>query len=357
MTEPLPLPPMLRRVPGGWVGFVDGAAWPVRDPAGVAEWPGTVWRLADGALLAEPADEAPPAVPHAPPPALQLTPRPPKAAQSAMPGMRLLRGDAPALVVPRPWLERLVPWPGLQSLPFAPASVLGLALAGGAVLVLAGPANLPLLAVLRVRGRLIGLGCAEAHPDAYPGAHSGAYPGAHPGAYPGAHPDAYPGAHRGETDWLPEEALALAPLAPPEVAQVEQPSIALLFCQAGGIRFALPALEVDAVLPPVLPAAAPLGSGAIRGVVAHRGQVLPVLDAGLALGGTAALAGKEVPMLRLAGPSGVPVAVAVAVVEGLRRVPLTALSPAAHGGPMRAVCWPAEVAVPVLEPAWLARGA
>lgn len=322
---------MLRRVPGGWVGFVDGAAWPVNDPAGVADWPGTRWRLESGMLVAEPAGEAPPAPPpFTPPPAMPRAARAATPAPGAMPGMRLLRGAWPALVVPRPWLERLVPWPGLQALPFAPASVQGLALAGGAVLVLAGPADPPLLAVLRLRDCLIGLGCAEARPDPSPG----------------------------DGDWLPpDDALALAPLAPPEAARVEQPSIALLFCQAGGLRFALPALEVDAVLPPTLPAPAPAGSGAIHGVVAHRGQVLPVLDAGLALGGTAALAGHEVPMLRLHGGLPGPVAVAVAVVEGLRRVALAALSTAAPGGPMRAVCWPGEAAVPVLEPAWLARGA
>lgn len=331
MTDLLPAPPVLRRVPGGWVGFVDGVAWPVNDPAGVAGWPGALWRLEGGALVPEAAGEAPPNTIPPAPPAAAPGPRSSSAAlaamagQVAMPGMRLLRGAAPSLVVPRPWLERLVPWPGLQALPFAPASVMGLALADGAVLVLAGPAGAPLLAVLRVQGRLVGLGCAEARPD----------------------PDT------GYGDWLPEEALALAPLAPPAAALVERPSLALLFCQAGGLRFALPALEVEAVLPPTLPAPAPAGGGAIHGVVGHRGQVLPVLDAGLVLGGGAVLGGPEVPMLRLAGP----VALAVAAVEGLRRVAHASLSPAPPGGPMRAVCWPAEAAVPVLEPGWLARGA
>ena len=50
-------------------------------------------------------------------------------------------------------------------------------------------------------------------------------------------------------------------------------------------------------------------------------------------------------------------AVAVAAIEGLRRVPLSAISAANAGGAMRAVCWPAGVAVPVLNPLWLARGA
>jgi chemotaxis signal transduction protein len=105
---------------------------------------------------------------------------------------------------------------------------------------------------------------------------------------------------------------------------------------------------VEAVLPPILPVPGPDHAH----IVAHRGQVLPVFDAGLALGGPAVLGQDAVPMLRLGG-----VAVAVAMVEGLRRVPLSAISAANAASAMRAVCWPAGVAVPVLDPAWLARGA
>ena len=139
----------------------------------------------------------------------------------------------------------------------------------------------------------------------------------------------------------------MAPLAPSLAPQLEPPSLPLLFCTAGGTRFALPALEVEAVLPPMLPVPGP---DQVH-IVAHRGQVLPVFDAGLVLGGPAVLGGGAVPMLRLAG-----VAVAVAAVEGLRRVPLSTISATNAGGAMRAVCWPAGVAVPVLDPLWLARG-
>lgn len=330
MAEHLPQPPLLRRMPGGFVGFVDGLAWPVDDPQGAAEWPGTRWRLDGERLIAEAAPGAgpPPAGPQTTPIAAAPLPRRAAVAQHAMPGMRLLRGAAEPLVVPRAWLERVLPWPEPQPLAFAPPGVLGLAVAGAAVLVLDGPRPQSLLAVLRVEDRLVGLGCGELRPDSAPG----------------------------DAAWLPEGALALAPRAPPATPRLEEPSQALLFCQAGGTRFALPALEVEAVMPPQLPVPAPMAGRGHAHIVAHRGQVLPVLDAGLALGGAPVLGGGEVPMLRLAG-----LAVAVAVVEGLRRVPLSAISPATSqpgaDGAMRAVCWPAGLAVPVLEPAWLARGA
>ena len=323
MAERLEQPPLLRRMPGGWVGFVDGAAWPVVDAGGAAEWPGTLWHFDGVALIAEAAPGAvPPASPSLTlpaPPAAPLRQRA-AAASGAMPGMRLLRDAAEDVLVPRAALERVLPWPEVQPLAFAPRGVLGLAMAGAAVLVLDGPQPQNLLAVLRLDGRLIGLGCAELRPD------------------PAA----------GDTAWLPEGAWALAPLAPSIAPQREPPSLPLLFCTAGGTRFALPALEVEAVLPPLLPVAGP---DQVH-VVAHRGQVLPVFDAGLALGGNAVLGGGAVPMLRLGG-----VAVAVAAVEGLRRVPLSAISAANAGSAMRAVCWPAGVAVPVLDPIWLARGA
>jgi len=323
MAERLEQPPLLRRMPGGWVGFVDGAAWPVVDAGGAAEWPGTLWHFDGVALIAEAAPGAvPPASPSLPPPVTAATPLRQRAAAAsgAMPGMRLLRDAAEDVLVPRAALERVLPWPEVQPLAFAPPGVLGLGMAGAAVLVLDGPQPQNLLAVLRLDGRLIGLGCAELRPD------------------PAA----------GDTAWLPEGAWALAPLAPSVVTQLEPPSLPLLFCTAGGTRFALPALEVEAVLPPLLPVAGP---DQVR-IVAHRGQVLPVFDAGLALGGPAVLGGDAAPMLRLGG-----VAVAVAAVEGLRRVPLSAISAANAGSAMRAVCWPAGVAVPVLDPIWLARGA
>ena len=300
MADTLRRPPPLRRIPGGWVGFLDGAAWPVADPDGVAHAPGAVWSF-DGARLLAAQGEAPvaPAPPWRDQPAAIGVPRRAASAQAAMPGMRLSRGDAPALAVPRAWLERLVLMPPCHPLPFAPPGVVGLALAGGGVLLLDGPPGLPLLAVLRVEGRLLGLACAGARPDG----------------------DA------GDGSWLPPGALALAPRAPAVAPLPAVPSTPLLFCHAGGLDFALPALEVEAVLAPQIPSPAPRDP-ALCGVVAHRGQVLPVLDAGVALGGPPALAGVPVPMLRLAGP----VALAVTAVEGLRRVPDSAISPADAAG-------------------------
>ncbi len=330
MAERLEQPPLLRRMPGGWVGFVDGVAWPVQDAAGAAEWPDTQWLFDGTALIAEAAPGARPPPASPPAAALAAPPRTPgmqhraTASQASMPGMRLLRAGAEALTVPRAALERVLPWPTVQPLAFAPPVVLGLAMAGTAVLVLHGPQPQALLAVLRVAGRLVGLGCTELRPDEAPG----------------------------DIGWVPEDALALAPLAPDEARHQEPPSLPLLFCQAGGIRFALPALEIEAVMAPQLPVAGPIGERGHTHVVAHRGQVLPVIDAGLTLGGAAVLSGTEVPLLRLAG-----IAVAVAAVEGLRRVPMAAISPTTTGGAMRAVCWPSGAAVPVLDPAWLARGA
>lgn len=326
MVEELRRAPPLRRMPGGWVGFFKGAAWPVADPDGAALAPGARWSF-DGALLLALAGEGP--IPSANPwqegaAAPVAAPRRASTPHQALPGMRLLRGGAPALHVPRAWLERLVLMPAVSPLPFAPPGVRGLALAEGGVLLLDGPAGLPLLAVLRVEGRLLGLACAGARPDA----------------------DA------GDGGWLPAGAWALAPRVPEAVPVPAVPSTPLLFCQAGGLDFALPALEVEAVLAPQRPTPAPRDP-ALRGVVAHRGQVLPVLDAGAALGGPAVLTGAEVPMLRLAGP----IALAVTGVEGLRRVADAAISPADTAGPIRATCWPAGAAIPVLDPAWLCRGA
>jgi chemotaxis signal transduction protein len=80
--------------------------------------------------------------------------------------------------------------------------------------------------------------------------------------------------------------------------------------------------QVPSPLPSPLPGGA--GPHAPDGVVAHRGDVLPVADAGRALGGLPLLApGLAVPLLRLSGPA--PVALAVSAVLGLRALPLAGL--------------------------------
>ncbi|MBC7430439.1 MAG: hypothetical protein H7345_00065, partial [Rubritepida sp.] len=61
MADALGRPPPLRRIPGGWVGFHQGAAWPVDAPGGVALAPDASWS-SDGAVLrATPGGGAPPA--------------------------------------------------------------------------------------------------------------------------------------------------------------------------------------------------------------------------------------------------------------------------------------------------------
>ena len=320
MAERLFRPPVLRRLPDGWMGYHDGQAWPVRDPGSAADAAGATWFFTGEALLVEPPEGEFCALPARPaPPPLPSLPMPHRAAAApVLPGMRL-----GAHVVPRAALWRLVPMPAVTPLPFAPPGVMGLAVAQGfAALVLHGAADAPLLALLSVQGRMLGLPCMDARPDA----------------------DA------GTLDILPAAALALAPPLPEARPAPPTPATALVLSDAGGITFALPALAIDAVLPPMLPAPPPGDAGGrIRGVVSHRGQVLPVVDGGQALGGPPALGFEPVPLLRLGA-----VAVAVALVRGLRRVPEAALT-ARGAGPVIATAWPDGAAVPVIDPAFLAR--
>lgn len=322
MTERLQRPPPLRRMPGGWVGFHAGRAWPVRDAAGAAEAAGAIWHFTGEALLVEPPEgEVCALVARPAAPVLPAMPLPRRIATPAMPpGMRL-----GAQVVPRAALWRLVPMPMVTPLPFAPRGVAGLAVADGiAALVLDGPADATLLALLTLRGRMLGLPCMDARPDA----------------------------EAGSLAALPDAILALAPPLPEGRAAATVPETPLVMATAGGVGFALHAMVIDAVLPPMLPAPPPAAAGLrVRGVVAHRGQVLPVVDGGQALGGAPALGFDPVPLLRLGA-----VAVAVSAVHGLRHLPETALT-ARGPGPIIATCWPDGSALPVLDPGFLARTA
>jgi chemotaxis signal transduction protein len=124
------------------------------------------------------------------------------------------------------------------------------------------------------------------------------------------------------------------------------PTRALLLAQAAGARFALRLEEVAAVLPPQAPRNHGNGQAALAGIAAHRGDVLPVLDAGLRLGRTAVLAGSgPVPMLRLQGAR--PVALAVTSVLGLRAGPEADLAPVAGGGLVAAILRLDGAALPV----------
>jgi chemotaxis signal transduction protein len=88
------------------------------------------------------------------------------------------------------------------------------------------------------------------------------------------------------------------------------------------LRVAFPAEAVAAVVPPCLPDPPPPGAPArVRGLCAHRGEVLPVIGAAecLGLGDPSPAPAVPAPLLRLAGPW--PLALRVTEVLGLRRLP------------------------------------
>lgn len=272
---------------GGWFAFTQGEAVPAEAPA--------------RELLPAPAAFTDP-----PPPA------PPRRA-SGLGALHLSLGGV-ALSVPAALAERILPMPGLRPMPGAPASVAGLAEAGGApVLVLstAFAAGLPapsqeepaLLLVLHHEGRRFGL--------------------------PAARIEAGPAvaAMAGFLGWLetPEaqDALAFAPPALVATPVLPVPQRHLVIFRVAGMEVALPSDSVVAILPPTVPLPTPrLG---LAGVAAHRGAVLPVLDGGLVLGGVSAFAQGPAPLIRLAiRPE---VLVAVEQVAGVRALPAAEITP------------------------------
>lgn len=234
------------------------------------------------------------------------------------------------LVLPFAALERVVPMPALRPAPGAGAAALGYAVAAGAPVMVLDPAwaaestlaeePLPgLLVLFRHAGRRLGLPCQRIEP-----------------------------ARPGEVTLVARLDRALAELAAAPLGQVMAPPVpepvrALLVCAAGGQAFALPVEEVQAVIPPMTPSPAPSKAefggrlSAFRGVAAHRGDVLPVLDAGERLGLLSVLGapGAEAPLLRLAGAR--PVALAVSVVTGLRRIPERLIAAVAGDGLVSAI--------------------
>ncbi|MDP3418773.1 chemotaxis protein CheW, partial [Falsiroseomonas sp.] len=251
------------------------------------------------------------------------------------------------LVLPFAALERVVPMPVLRPAPAAGPCALGYAVAAGApVLVLdAGWLMQPapevqqaapeaqqasLLVLFRHGGRRLGLPCARIGP-----ARAGEPTLAH------------------RLDQV-AEALTAAPLAEAAAVPAATPTRALLLCSAGGQAFALPVEEVVAVIPPQAPTPAPEGSEpAFRGVAAHRGDVLPVFDAGLRLGALAVLGwpGASAPLLRLAGLPAV--ALAVSHVTGLRRIPEQDIAAVAGEGLVSAVVAMGDQPLPVCRAAVL----
>jgi chemotaxis signal transduction protein len=249
------------------------------------------------------------------------------------------------MVLPLAALERVVAMPAMQVAPGAGPAALGYAVAAGAPVMVLDPgwllaaerpaAAAGLLMLFRHAGRRLGLPCLRVGP-----------------------------AQAGEATLLARldaaaDHLMQAPLAEAVAPPAPEPMRSLLVCTAGGIAFALPVEEVLAVIPPVAPTAAPgMGHGgmgdAFRGVAAHRGEVLPVLDAGLRMGLAAVLrhAETQAPLLRLAGPR--PIALAVQQVTGLRRIPERLVAPVAGEGLVSAVVALGEAPLPVLRAAVLA---
>jgi chemotaxis signal transduction protein len=245
------------------------------------------------------------------------------------------------LVLPFAALERVVPMPVLRPAPGAGSAALGYAIAAGAPVMVLDPAwaaeapfaEAPppgLLVLFRHAGRRLGLPCHRIEP-----------------------------ARPGEATLVARLDAALAELAMAPLGQVMAPPVpepvrALLVCAAGGQAFALPVEEVQAVIPPMTPSPTPEGRlSAFRGVAAHRGDVLPVLDAGERLGLASVLGapGAEAPLLRLAGAR--PVALAVSVVTGLRRIPERLIAAVAGEGLVSAIAEFQDAPLPICRAAVL----
>ena len=327
-------------------GLPGGEAWVVIDG------PGGRMVVAGDAFL----DQAPPgALPLLP---ARLGTRPPPAAQAADGGgwavpVRAARARLVAmaaelgplrLVLPFAALERVVPMPPLRPAPGAGIAALGYAVAGGAPVMVLDPGwaaetALPpggeapsLLVLFRHAGRRLGLPCVRIGP---------------------ARPGEETLAVRLDSALA---ALSAAPMGQAPAPPMPEPSRALLVCAAGSQPFALPVEDVWAVIPPIAPTPAPEGRlSAFRGVTAHRGDVLPVLDAGERMGLTPVLAGPgaEAPLLRLTGAR--PIALAVSMVTGLRRIPERLIAAVAGDGLVAAIAEFQDAPLPICRAAVLGR--
>ncbi|WP_141563055.1 chemotaxis protein CheW [Teichococcus rhizosphaerae] len=356
-------PAALRPVPGmpeGMLGLAlrQGVAVPVLAPGGLS---GPVWLACDGPagpFLVTGDAVAAPAPPGALPLPMRATaPRPaaPHTSSPVPPPIQPPAAGAPGPIAPRReealllhlagWrfplpagaLLRVVPLPPLAPPPGRPPGALGLGMvageAGAALLLdpawldpacpdLGAPtlAGAPLMAVLLLGGRCYALPCDHVTPV----------------------PSLPEGAARLGERLAGPEAAPLRALAPPHRLMpplAPRPGRDLLLARAGTLAFALPVEEVGALVAPQAPAAVPKAGGRLRGVVAHGGDVLPVLDGGEAMGEASVLAAHPAPpLLRLGGAW--PVALAVSAVLGLRRWPLADIHPLEVPGLVAALALP-----------------
>jgi chemotaxis signal transduction protein len=335
--------------PAAWV-FVEAAGGPMM--LGGAEALVTAPPGAPGVVLPNlvttAAAEQPVPHPSAAPFASYIGGQTAPAATLSQPRVLALQYGGHAATVPLAALDGIRPMPReISPVPGAPACVLGYAETVDGVVLLLDPfwssgeapsaAPLPgLVAVLRHAGRRLGVPCARADP--------------------GAAGDELASRLSGTPDG--RRALGLAPLvqgaAPPRQAEAR---CSLLLCRAAGLAFAVAVEEVAAVMPPQCPAPAPAGAGTpVRGVCAHRGEVLPVLDASERLGARSVWTKAEAaPLLRLAIPR--PVALAVTQVLGLRSIAADALAPVAGDPLVAALAMLDGRPVPVCRAAALAGAA
>ncbi|MCW8084893.1 chemotaxis protein CheW [Sabulicella glaciei] len=299
MPEAIPLPG------GGAFAFVDGIAVPVPRQA----------------LPERPTREF--AEPLPLPPASQR--------RAGIGALQLTLAEA-GLVVPTSLAWRIHGFDAPVPLPASPPGMLGVSLLDGA--------PVPVLALPGARGwRDAALLLELRH-------------GGHRFALPAGRISALPSGGEDFTEWLgSREAaslLAMAPLAPADALAPPVANRDLVLFSAGGRDVALPVEAVVAVLPPLNPAPVPGGS-----VAAHRGEVLPVLDAGPRLGG--APTRLPAPLLRLATHPGR--LMLVSAVAGVRAVPAAEIHPLRQGGLIAALARFGAAPLPVLSVAALGRPA
>lgn len=161
----------------------------------------------------------------------------------------------------------------------------------------------PLLVLFEMSGRRLALPCDRVAPA------------------PRGTPAVMPGPLAGPE---PLPAMLMAPDIVPDPPEPPRPTRQLVVAEAGGVRFALPADAVAAILPPREIIPAPPGSPAgVIGMCAHHGDVLPVMDTAGRLGAAASSTGGPLVRLMLSPP----VALCIDSVPSLHRLPASTFTP------------------------------